>query len=190
MRLIFFTFIFIVSLSSVAQEKSFTKIAESKGKLNNDNLTDKIIVLQDTINEKGLYVFQVYFGRKNGNYELFQSSKKAIPPYTEGANDLISFSEISIKNGILIIEFEFLRGHSSYKYRFQNDKFELIGVTAVRADSRGFYFNSDFNLSTGVRIVEEGRVDSDSITVKKEEKHIIKPLPHLDSFTPFESELY
>jgi hypothetical protein len=192
MRFIICLILITIAKNITAQNpiEKYAIISEVKGDLNKDNINDKIVVLKDDTNENATYILQLFFGKPNDKYDLFLSSEKAIPPTYLGASESIDFSEINIKDGILTISFEFSRGGGDYKFRFNNDNFELIGVTNNTADCTGHTFSSNFNLLTGIRIIEKGRVDSDSILSTKKEKILIRPLPQLGKFVPFERDLY
>jgi hypothetical protein len=97
---------------------------------------------------------------------------------------------VTIKKGVLSINNEFLRGHSEHKFRYQNGRFELIGFSHVSSGGIGVMETIDFNLSTGVRVEKFERYDTDKVLSNKKTKLLIRPLPRLEGFTPFESHLY
>ena len=168
-----------------------TKVA---GDLNKDNLIDKVVVLQDTMNDKAPYKLQIFFNQGNGSYKLISSSTKIIEPAfpdgKAGFKDGHEFSGITINNGVVIINNELLRGHYEHKFRYQNGYFELIGFSHVSSGGIGVMYTTDFNLATGERIEKEERYDIDKVLKNKKTKIIIRPLPRLDNFKPFESHLF
>jgi hypothetical protein len=170
------------------------KIIEVNGDLNKDNLIDKVIVTQDTINEKSPYKLQIFFAKSNGNFELIVSSTKIIeaqyPDGRDGFKTGNGFSDITIKKGVVSINFELLRGRFEHKFRFQNGNFELIGFSEVNSGGRGTMTTIDFNLSTGVRIEKEERYDNDEVISYTKKKILIRPLPKLQDVEPFENQLY
>ena len=166
------------------------------GDLNKDNLDDKVIVTQDTINQISPYKLQIFFAQPNGEFKLITTSTKAITPqYPDGRDGYRTgdgFMDITINKGIVSVNFGLLRGHFEHKYRFQNDNFELIGYTLVSMNGHGTMYNTDFNLSTGIRIEKTERYEEgDKVSSNIEKKKIlIRPLPKIQDVEPFENELY
>ena len=69
------TFLILLQLNSFAQQKNAIlnfdyKIIEVVGDLNKDSLPDKVIVTQDTLNEKAPYKIEVFFKEPNGKLKL------------------------------------------------------------------------------------------------------------------------
>ena len=166
---------------------------EVLGDLNKDNLTDKVIVTQDTLNENAPYRLQVFFKEQNGQSKLIATSIKLIAPeYPNGKDGYreTGFSEITIKKGILSVNIELTRGHFEHKFRFQNGNFELIGFSKVNSDGHGELTTIDYNLSTGIRIEKSERYDTSEVLSNKKKKILIRPLPKLQEVIPMENELY
>ncbi|RTY85432.1 hypothetical protein EKL32_28630 [Flavobacterium sp. GSN2] len=195
----FFTILLLIQLSAYAQngnlKENFTvQIAEIKGDLNKDKLEDKVIVSQDTINEKSPYRLQIFFAQPDRKFKLFVTSTKIIEPqYPDGSTGYSTgnrFSDVTIKKGVISVNFELTRGHFEHKFRFQNGNFELIGFSQVYSDGRGIMTSVDFNLSTGVRIEKSERYDTDKVLSNTKKKILIRPLPILQNVEPFENELY
>lgn len=170
------------------------KIIEVTGDLNKDSLLDIIIVTQDTVNENAPYRLQIFFKQPNGKSKLIATSTKIIEPqYPDGRNGYKTgngFSDVTIKKGILSVNFELLRGHFEHKFRFQNGNFELIGYTEGQSYGRGEMYYIDFNLSTGTKIVKVENYETDKIVSNKKSKLIIRPLPKLEDVLPFENDDY
>jgi hypothetical protein len=167
---------------------------EVKGDLNNDTLEDKVVITQDTINEHAPYRLQIFFKEPDGQYKLIVSSIKIIEaqfPYGRGGFSMgNAFSDVTIKNGILSVNVELLRGHYEHKFRFQNGNFELIGFSEVSSDGQGEMETIDFNLSTGIRIEKSQRYDTGKIISNKKKKILLRPLPRLQDLVPMKNELY
>ena len=125
-------------------------LMEVSGDLNKDSLSDKVIVTQDTLNENAPYRLQIFFKEPNGDFKLIVTSTKIIEPkYPNGRDGWVTgngFSDVTIKNGILSVNFELLRGHYEHKFRFQNGNFELIGFSEVNSGGRGAMTTIDFNI--------------------------------------------
>lgn len=170
------------------------KVQEAIGDLNKDGLPDKAIVTQDTSHETEPYRLEIFFATKESGFKLYGTYDKIIiPRYPDGDDGYRNgedFSEITISKGILTINCELLRGYYEHKFRFQNGHFELIGFKEVSADGNGNILSKDYNLSTGDRIEEEGRIDSDKVLSRTKKKILIRPLPRLQGIIPRENKYY
>jgi hypothetical protein len=199
MKLFFFTYFIIFQLCSFAQNSSKNnnfnyKVTEILGDLNKDDLLDKVIITQDTSSENAPYKFEIFFKESNGKFTLIVSSTKIIEPqYPNGKNGYMTgtgFSDIKIKNGVLSINVQLLRGYFEHKFRFQNGNFELIGFSKVYSDGHTEMETIDFNLSTGIRIEKSESLDTNKLLSNQKKKILISPLPKLQDIVPFENELY
>ena len=168
-------------------------ISRVEGDLNKDGIIDLAIVKQDTLHEKAPYKLEIFFGQENGDLKLIVSTTKAIQPqFPNGREQHMwgnGFGGLSIHNGVLWIETEFIRGHMEHKFRYQNNSFELIGYSYVNADF-GTIKIVDYNLSTGKRIEKEGEISSDEYTITVDKVIKLNPLPKLDEFEPYANDLF
>lgn len=199
MKVLFVLLLFLFRLECFAQDNnskdSFTYvIATVTGDLNKDNYPDTVIVSQDTADERAPYRLQIYFGQANRKSKLIVSSVKIIEPqYPEGKEGYRTgdrFSDITIKNRVLSINAELLRGHYEHKFRWQKGNFELIGFTEVYSNGQGEMYTTDFNLMTGIRVIKTERYDTDKIVSVIKKKILIRPLPKLQEISPRENEYY
>lgn len=199
MKHLIFILLIILQLDTFAQTDTSKlnfdhKVREVQGDLNKDGLIDEVVVKQDTLNENAPYRLQIFFKEPNGQSKLIATSTKIIQPqFPDGKNGYKTgndFSDISIKNDILSVNFELLRGHFEHKFRFQNGNFELIGFSEVYSNGRGVITTTDFNLSTGIRIEKSERYDTDKVLSYEKKKILIRPLPKLQDIAPIENELY
>ncbi len=163
------------------------------GDLNKDGLIDVATVTQDTLNENAPYKLDIFFKQPNGDLKLITSSIKAIGPQFPNGRESHTwgdgFGQLSIHNGVLWIETGFIRGHMEHKFRYQNDKFELIGYSFANVTA-GQITIIDYNLSTGKRIVKEGAISDDDYKVTEDKIIKLNPLPSLDEFEPYVNDLY
>lgn len=168
------------------------KIVEVSGDLNKDNLADKIIVTQDTLAEIAPYRLQIFLAQPNKTYKLYVTSTKLIEPkYPNGREGFSSGSklaDITIKNNILTIGFDLIRGTFKYKFRSQNGNFELIGYTEAQSSGHGRIYFTDFNLSTGIKNEKTQNYETDEIMSNTKTKILIRPLPKIRNIIPFEND--
>jgi hypothetical protein len=195
MKKIYFAILLSIQLNTFAQSEHFSVlISEVKGDLNNDQLEDKVVVKQDTINEHSPYQLQLFFAQPTGEYKLIAETTKLIEAqFQNGKNgylDGTGFSAVTITKGILTVSIELLRGNYEHKFRFQNGNFELIGFSEGNSDGRGKLSTVDFNLTTGIRIEKLINYETDKIISKTKKKILIRPLPKLQDVVPFENDLY
>ena len=199
MKILLLTFLIIFQIVCIAQSETSQlnfdyTVMEVKGDLNKDNLVDKVIITQDTLNINAPYRLQIFFEEPNGLSKLIVTTSKIIEPqYPNGKEGYITgngLSDVTIKKGVLSVNIELLRGHFEHKYRFQNGNFELIGFSEVYSDGQGVMTTIDFNLSTGIRIEKSERYDTDKIVSNKQKKILIRPLPKLQDLIPTENEFY
>lgn len=169
-----------------------TEISKVKADFNKDGLPDYAIVQQNQKGKQAPYRLQIFFGQADGSNKLVLSSTKAIEAqYAEGKEDSgKGFLGLSVKNNVLSIDNELTRGHFEHKFRFQNSNFELIGFTEVSSDGHGQMETTDFNLSTGIRNELVENYETDKTISKTQKKVMIRPLPKLQDFRPFATELY
>lgn len=198
MKQFILTFFILFQYNSYAQTKTDKynfdhTVIEVSGDLNKDNVPDKAIVTQDTLNENSPYRLQVFFKEPNGKFKPITTSIKVIAPeYPNGRDGYreVGFSDITIKNGVLSVNVELTRGHFVHKFRFQNGNFELIGFSQVYSDGHGIMTTIDYNLSTGIRIEKSERYDTNKVLSNTKKKILIRPLPKLQDITPMENDLY
>jgi len=129
------------------------------GDLNKDGLEDMAVLKQDTTNDNWPYRLHIYFQDRAGKYSSVLSTDNAIiPPGPEGKKKLRAGNapaDMTIANGVLTISAEVARGYYQHKFRYQHNGFELIGFSAASSDSTGTMTITDFNLSTGGRIMRK-----------------------------------
>lgn len=182
--------------NAIAQDETFSvfdfTVSTAHGDLNKDGILDLVIVTQDTASNFGPYRLEIFFTQPNGDKQMIVQSDRAIeeqyPNGKDGWHHGNAFEQVSIKKGVVWIEIGFLRGHMEHKFRYQNNRFELIGYcyANVLADH---LTTIDFNLSTGHRIEKQGGIDQ-NLKVISDTIILIDPLPKLDEFTPYSNEFY
>lgn len=168
--------------------KGWKIITDESGDLNKDNLDDAVLVIEKDDpanikkNEEGFgpdylnlnpRILLVLFQEKNGTYSLKAKNEKSFIASENDEDDptvLDTFDGISIEKNVLKVYFNFFASagtwstsNSSYIFRFQNKRFELIGMeysSYMRntGESDGISINfstGKYKLTTGANIFEK-----------------------------------
>lgn len=156
------------------------------GDLNKDGLDDLVMIYQpEKLLKKEnstVRTLRILLMQNDGKYELAAESNGAVAG--ENLNNTF-FTGIEIKNGLLIINHDYIRGGSVHKYRYQNGGFYLIGAESRTGDAS--YFSSiDYNLSTGKYIYIYENTDDDKNQPKSSKKEGIKKLSNLPNIETYE----
>ena len=191
--------LFLIQIYVFSQQSKKDKfnlfITDSKGDLNKDLYFDKVVITEDTINDKLPYKLEIFFAQPNRKFKLIASTTKIIeaqyPNGKKGLQNQEKIPDFLIEKGNLIIVYDIEKGHSAYTFRFQKGNFELINVekiTLINQD-QGTTVDEEFNLLTGVR-TQKIQSYSGKTMMKKKKKIFIKPLPKIQDIKPFENEFY
>jgi len=185
--------------------KEWEILSTSTGDLNKDGINDLVFAIQntdknnfnihdgpgrDTINLNPR-ILGIYFRNKNGQLiKKLQSDKFIILQDSPTMDEPFDGIEI-LKNGILKVDFHFwfsagswsMSSHS-YKFRFQNEKFELIGYDSSERH-RGTGETTDYRINFSTRKMNISRmtIDENDIETVKEESKTFK----LDSLKSIQS---
>lgn len=176
--------------------KGHSKLSEASGDLNKDGIDEKIVVLNNGIisdfgEERTIFIFKL----DNGAWKMWEKATGAILPSEHGGMMGDPFQSIEVNNGALVIE-HFGGSRSkwvyTHRFRFQNDKWELIGATETFGTPCLDRVTFDYNLSSGNVIYEEvdlscqnGANEKVKATNKKVNfNHKKDQLPVLDGFDP------
>jgi len=165
-------------------------VRTEKGDLNKDVLTDKIIVSMDTVNESQPLRLQIFFLKPNGKYVLHVSTEKLIEPqYPDGKYSGNQIPDFEIKDNCLYMISEVKENHLIHKFKLNKGNFELQNISKVAWDGKNLTRETEFNLLTGKRIEITKALGSEKILKKTIKKIIVKPLPKINTFSAFKSEL-
>jgi hypothetical protein len=182
-----------VSSQNINLDTNFSYlIRESQGDLNDDGLSDKVIISMDTLSESRPLRLQIFFSLPNGKSELIFSSTEIIeamyPAEKNGEYNGSQIPDVYIEEGKLQIDF-YIKGNSSYDFIFKDGSFELVHFTYVNWDGINIT-ETTFNLLTGKYTKQSEILDTSEITMNIEKKALLRPLPQLKGFKPFENEFY
>jgi hypothetical protein len=146
-----------------------------EGDLNNDGIKDIAAVIEgkSTKEEAAPRAIIIALGNKDKSYTLSTKAEKAILRADEGGLWGDPFEKISIDRGSILISFyggSNWRWFSSYRFRFQDNDWYLIGAT------RGSYFTgtttrenadeTDYNLLTGDFVQKKANEQGELVKTK------------------------
>jgi len=168
------------------------QVREEQGDLNHDGLADKAIIKMDTAHITRPLKLEIYFQTKNSNFKLITSSTKILVPqyHQDGKYAGNVIPNVVIEDGILIILMEHKSNHPHYKFKYQNGNFELISYFNVIWDGKNTTTETNFDMVTGIYIVQTQELGSEKITIKEKKKITVNPLIKIQDFIPFENEFY
>lgn len=165
-------------------------IWHASGDLNKDGLADSAVVLQDTAADTWPYQLRIFFANPDKTFKEVLVSDTAIdaarPNGKDGYVTGDAFDQVTIRKGVLCLSVELLRGHYEHVFRYQHNRFELIGFSFGSSDGNGTISSSDFNLSTGHFINTRESYETDQLISKLDTVVLIRPLPDLAHFKPFD----
>ena len=170
-------------------------LSTTNGDLNKDGISDVAFVIEKTdkenikLNEGSIgrdsinlnpRILGIYFKNKNGKLtKKLESNSFIILQDSPTMDEPFDGIEI-LENGVLKIDFKFWfsagswsMSNHTYKFSFQNDKFELIGYDAYERQ-RGTGEETDYNINflTGEMNITELTIDENDVeTVEKENKY-------------------
>lgn len=134
-------------------------IKEVLGDLDKDSIDEKVVVcnihkidVTNLASDRVLYIYK----KIDSSWVLWNKSYEAILSSNEGGIYGDPFEDIEINSGILYI---YHRGGSSWKwsytdkYRYQNNTFELIGISEEGGKNCEYWLKTDYNISTGKIII-------------------------------------
>ena len=132
---------------------AYTLLAEATGDLNKDKLPEKVLVLNtgkigDMGEERMILVFKV----KDQEWQLMHRATGPVLLSEHGGLLGDPFQSIAIDRGAIVVKH--LGGsrdkwNYTHRYRFQNNKWELICATTIKEAACTYRETFDYNLSTG-----------------------------------------
>lgn len=121
-------------------------------------------------------ILAVAFGDKSGGYRLALENHTLIPRHTEPVlDDPLGADALKIERGAVNVALEFFASaggwemsHTTYTFRFQSGRFELIGFDRNTTQrNTGMTTSVSINYSTGRMETATGRIENDADIVRK-----------------------
>lgn len=197
LKQIFIINLMLISVVANAQKQTLTTtftvpVREEIGDLNGDGLADKVVIKMDTANITRPLQLEIFFQQKDSKYKLVTSSTKLLAPqyHKDGKYAGNVIPDLMIEDGMLNILSEHEGKKIDHCFKFQNGNFELIHYFNVIWNGKNTTTETKFDLVTGNYSVESQQLGSDEVTVLEKKKMVLKLLPKLQDFVPFENKLY
>lgn len=166
------------------------QIRLEKGDLNKDGLTDKTVIMMDTIDAAVPLRLQIFFLQPNKKFKMVFSSTDVIEPqYVNGVHTKNQIPYFFIEDGFLLMNTEKNDVRFEYKFIYKNGIFQLIKVSSVVYDGRNSTTETVFNLLTGIKTETTMLLGSKKILKKNTKKIMIRPLPTLQNLRTFGNKL-
>jgi hypothetical protein len=89
-----------------------------------------------------------FYDKKSGRYRVVLQHNSFITRYGEGGMVPDAFVGLTISDRVLTIILQFIRQSATYKFRYQQNDFYLIGAISAGLFSTGQFDNWDINFST------------------------------------------
>ncbi|KFC18425.1 hypothetical protein [Epilithonimonas lactis] len=180
-----------VSTSSFSQninKNAFTEIVgEEEGDLNQDKVTDKIIVSSINTNDVRPFKLEIWMSQPNSKkLKLVVSTTKLLEQQYDAEKYKMKknfrIPDVVIENGKLTILTTINELKSRYVFRFKDGNFELTNISRILWDGKETTTETEIDLLKGSKVV----FDQDSGPNKKykvRDKSKPKPLPKIQDLT-------
>jgi len=168
-----------LSKINIPVPKNCTVLDSVCGDLDNDGIDELAVVynMKEPDSGDGYKRSIVVYKVQEQAWNPIDESKSAVRGSSEGGMMGDPYEEIEIEKGILII---YHSGGSRWKwsdtdkYRYQNNRFELIGYKGSYGAPCDYWQSVDFNLSTGKLNFEREKDDCDEVS--EEERADLYPV--------------
>ena len=142
----------------------------AKGDLNGDNIEDLALVIEynDSVNETSKdsvilgsprILLVMFKNKETGIYNKVEENKVFVLRHGEGGMDPEPYGGISIMKRVLQVDFQFVRSHASYKFRYLQGALYLVGFSSA-GSSGGIFDSFDINMLTRKIKFEANAIDS------------------------------
>lgn len=166
------------NLNTIENNSDWNVLQKASGDLNRDGFKDFSLIIEskDSVSEKRCSdcsflknrprIILVFFTVNDSPEVIFQNNK-FIARADEGGMANYIEPELSIKNGLLHIYYQYTRSNQSYTFEFKNDRLEIIGSESMGIHSAtGNYKNDKFDFRKGILISETGNISKDEKETK------------------------
>lgn len=176
------------SFSQNINKDAFTEIVgEEEGDLNQDKVTDKIIVSSINTNDIRPFKLEIWMSQPNSKkLKLVVSTTKLLEQQYDAEKYKMKknfrIPDVVIENGKLTILTTINELKSRYVFRFRDGNFELTNISRILWDGKDTTTETEIDLLKGSKVV----FDQDSGPNKKykvRDKSEPKPLPKIQDLT-------
>jgi hypothetical protein len=166
------------SLVTITSNKNWKVLTKVDGDLNNDQLNDKVIVLEskDSILEKRCDKCKSSLNKarillilikKNGSHKVEIQNNKFIARSNEGGMAPYLEPELSIEEGNLNIFYQYTRSQQSYSFKMIKTKMTIINAMSISTHAATGDFEHDFYDFLKNKIIsKKGNISNDKETIE------------------------
>ncbi|MEM7103996.1 MAG: hypothetical protein AAF502_12745 [Bacteroidota bacterium] len=184
-----------------APSEGYDLLGKTEGDLNKDGVVEKVYVYNTPDETEFGTARQIIVLKVNdqNEWEEWLVSNGGVLPSEHGGIKGDPFQSIRVERGCIVVEhyggsrWEWTYTH---RFRFQNEKWELIGTTITNGAACEYYDEYDYNLSNGninyTRTNENCDIEGTPGKPTKETaalSHKISPLPVINDFYPGNTEV-
>jgi hypothetical protein len=176
-------------------------LGEAEGDLNKDGSLEKVIVYNtkrdgEMGSEREVRVYKI----ENNQWTVWEKSTTAVLSSESGGMMGDPFESVAIERGCVVLNHyggSRWRWNYTHRYRFQNNKFQLIGATSGNGAECEYWEELDYNISSGQatfkketeRCNDDGSKPVTKVTENEKFTKKLSPLPSLSKFSPGSTEI-
>ena len=163
------------NLDAIENNSNWKVLQKSSGDLNKDGINDFALILEskDSILEKKCSdckvlknkprIIVVLLNQNSGEKVIIQNNK-FIARGDEGGMLPYLEPELSIKNGLLTIYYQYTRSNQSYTFGYKNDRMEIKSAENNGVDSASGNFKNDkYDFKKGIITSEKGNISQEKV---------------------------
>ncbi len=172
------------NLQSVESDPDWNVLQKSLGDLNTDGRTDVGLILEskDSVHEKRCSNCHLsknkpriilIFLNQDGSQEVVIQNNKFIARGDEGGMAYYIEPELSIKDGLLNIFYQYTRSNQSYTFQYKNGRMEILYAESNGVHSAsGNFENEKYDFKRGKIISETGNISIEKVETEITEINI------------------
>ena len=164
-------------LSTIENNLDWKILQKASGDLNNDNSSDMVLILESTDSiltkrnevSKALKnkprIIVVLLNENNTQSAIIQNNK-FIPPGDEGGMLPYLEPELTIKNGLLSISYQYTRSEKSYTFAYKNKQMMITAAnfSGVTQAAIGTFEINSYDFKKGIIVHEIGNISEEAST--------------------------
>lgn len=184
----------LYSQKTIIKDNYTSQVQKEEGDLNNDKQNDKVMIKMDLKDESRPLRLQIFLSQPDKKLQMVVSSIKIIesqyPTNKKGEHNGNPIPDFFIEDGNLKMLTDINNRKSSYKFRLNQNNFELIKISRVLWDGKNKTFETEIDLIAKTKIEFEQELGSDEILNKRKKEIKINLLPKIQDLSFSDLEQY